>query len=128
MAYDLLRQLYELLPAGLFGPGRRKQNIDHRSARLLFVLVSRWCLHLYRLTRRLIAAQPRQPTMAEDEYYASEFTDEFLHSQADAGDCRLEENGYNCMPTQEEIQKMAAEGEATLQVAFIRNFWKGKTS
>ena len=48
--------------------------------------------------------------MTEEEYYASEFTDEFLRAQADAGDFLNEEQGYNCMPTHEEIRKIVAEG------------------
>jgi len=56
--------------------------------------------------------------MTEQEYFASEFTNDFLNRQADAGDLLLEENGYNCMPTREAMQKMATEGEDILQVAF----------
>ena len=124
MAYDLLHELYGLLPARLFESRGRKHNIEHRSARLLFMLVSRWCLHLYRLTRRLIASQALQPIITEDEYYASEFTDDFLNRQADAGDLLLEENGYSRMPNQDEIQKLAAEGEEMLRAAFLRCFGK----
>jgi hypothetical protein len=62
--------------------------------------------------------------MTEKEYFASEFTDSFLHAQAEAGDFYSEENGYNCMPTQEEIQRSVAEGDELLRTAFLRCFGK----
>jgi len=59
--------------------------------------------------------------MTEEEYFASEFTDEFLHAQADAGENCLEENGYNCMPTQEEIREMVAEGNEIIKAEWLKS-------
>jgi hypothetical protein len=59
--------------------------------------------------------------MTEDEYFAQEFTDEFLHAQADAGDYHLEEHGYNCMPTHEEIRKIVAEGNEIINAEWLKS-------
>jgi hypothetical protein len=58
--------------------------------------------------------------MSEDEYLAGEFTDAEIDALADGGDFHLEGKGYNCMPTQEEMQKMATEGEAMLLTQWVR--------
>jgi hypothetical protein len=45
--------------------------------------------------------------MNETNYLSGEFTDEFLHGQADAGDHLLDEEGFQYRPTQDEkkVQK-----------------------
>jgi hypothetical protein len=60
--------------------------------------------------------------MDEINYLLGEFTDEFLHGQADAGDCLLDEEGFQYRPTQEEMKKLALEG---LSLLFIDSL-KGK--
>ena len=50
----------------------------------------------------------------EEEYYAEEFTDEFLHSQADAEDHHLQESGWSYIRSNKELARMVAEGEAAL--------------
>jgi hypothetical protein len=57
--------------------------------------------------------------MNEAEYYASEFTDTQIDALADAGQCYLNESGFYLMPTREEIDKMAVEGEAIIFVERI---------
>ena len=52
--------------------------------------------------------------MNQADYYAGEFTDEFLHAQADAGDfLNYELRLYN-LPSQEEMKALAVAGEAIL--------------
>lgn len=53
---------------------------------------------------------------------SGEFTDEFLHAQADAGDYLLEEEDFQYRPTQDEMRKLAREG---LSLLFIDSL-KGK--
>lgn len=60
------------------------------------------------------AALPNNHMTKEEEYYAGEFTDEFLHSQADAGDHHLQESGWSYMPSNKELERMVADGEAAL--------------
>jgi len=63
--------------------------------------------------------------MTEEEYYSAEFTDDFLNTQADAGEFYLEENGYHCTPTEGEIKKMAKKEYAMIFAQWIRaNFQK----
>ena len=52
--------------------------------------------------------------MNESDYLSSEFADEFLHAQADAGDYFLYEEGFEYRPTQHEMQVLAVEGRALL--------------
>ena len=67
----------------------------------------------------------RHRVMTEEEYYSFEFTDDFLNTQADIGESYLEENGYNCMPTEKEIHKMVKTGYAMIFAQWIRaNFEK----
>ena len=55
-------------------------------------------------------------------YMSGEFSDEFLHAQADAGDYFLDEEGFQYRLTQDEMKRLALEGQALL---FIDSF-KGK--
>jgi hypothetical protein len=58
--------------------------------------------------------------MTEEEYYSSEFTDDFLNTQAEIGEFCLEQNGYNGMPAQEEMHKMVKTGYAMIFAQWIR--------
>ena len=42
--------------------------------------------------------------MNEAEDYAGELTDDFLNAQADSGDYYCDEQGYQFLPTQEEMK------------------------
>ena len=55
-------------------------------------------------------------------YLSGEFSDEFLHTQADIGDYLLDEEGFQYRLTQDEMKRLALEGQALL---FIDSF-KGK--
>ena len=50
----------------------------------------------------------------EADYYATEFSDADLDAIADAGEFYLEESGFFCLPSQEEIQAMVREAEELL--------------
>jgi hypothetical protein len=52
--------------------------------------------------------------MNEINDLSGEFTDDFLHAQADAGDYLLEEEGFQYRPAQDEIKKLALEGLSLL--------------
>ena len=52
--------------------------------------------------------------MNEIDYLSGEFTDDFLHAQADAGDRLLDEEGFQYRPTQDEMRKLALEGDSLL--------------
>jgi hypothetical protein len=45
---------------------------------------------------------------------SGELTDQFLHAQADAGDRLLEDQGFHYWPTQDEMKKLALEGQSLL--------------
>ena len=52
--------------------------------------------------------------MDENDYLASEFPDDFLHAQADAGDYLLDEEGFQYRSTEDEIRRLVLEGQALL--------------
>ena len=52
--------------------------------------------------------------MNEINQPSGELTDQFLHTQADAGDRLLEDQGFHYWPTQEEMKKLALEGQLLL--------------
>jgi hypothetical protein len=54
--------------------------------------------------------------MNENDYLASEFSDDFLDAQADAGDYFLDEEGFQYRPTRDEMEKLALEGESLLLI------------
>ena len=60
--------------------------------------------------------------MNEMNYLSGDFADEFLHTQADIGDYLLYEEGFQYRLTQDEMKRLALEGQALL---FIDSF-KGK--
>jgi hypothetical protein len=56
----------------------------------------------------------------ENDYRSDEFTDEFLHAQADAGDYLLDQEGFHYRLTQDEMKKLAIEGQALLFIDFLK--------
>lgn len=52
--------------------------------------------------------------MTEEEYFASEYTDEEIARLADAGDFFLDENGFNYRLNAQEIEDLVAEGNRLL--------------
>ena len=54
--------------------------------------------------------------MNEMNYPSGEFTDDFLHAQADVGDHLLGEEGFQYRPTQDEMKKLALEGQSLLLI------------
>ena len=69
----------------------------------------------------MTTAEGRHRFMTEEEYYSAEFTDDFLKTQADAGEFYLQD----CMRTEAEIKKMATKGYAMVFAQWIRaNFQK----
>jgi hypothetical protein len=51
-----------------------------------------------------IKSQPRtKMEMNEIDYPSDELTDDFLHAQADVGECLLDEEGFQYRPTQNEM-------------------------
>jgi hypothetical protein len=51
---------------------------------------------------------------------SDELTDDFLHAQADLGDCFLDEEGFQYRPTQDEMKKLVLEGISLLFIDCIR--------
>jgi hypothetical protein len=47
-------------------------------------------------------------------------SDELLHAQADAGDHLLEQEGFHYRLTQDEMKKLAIEGQALLFIDFLK--------
>lgn len=58
--------------------------------------------------------------MNENNYLPSEFTDDFLHAQADAGDYLLGEEDFQYRPTQDEMKKLALEGQSLLFIDCLK--------
>lgn len=56
--------------------------------------------------------------MTEDEYLASDITDEWLGAQADAGDQCNDEQGYYDQPTQSVLEQLIRRMEAELSDEF----------
>jgi hypothetical protein len=52
--------------------------------------------------------------MNEIDHPSGELTDQFLHAQAEAGDRLLEDEGFHYLPTQDEMKKVALEGQSLL--------------
>ena len=59
--------------------------------------------------------------MNESNYLSGEFTDEFLHEQADAGDYLLDEEGFQYRPTQNEMKMLVLEGQSLLFVDSLKS-------
>ena len=58
--------------------------------------------------------------MDEINYLPGEFTDDFLHAQADAGDYLLDEEGFQYRPTQDEVKKLVLEGQSLLFIDCLK--------
>ena len=58
--------------------------------------------------------------MNESNYLLGEFTNEFLDAQADAGDYLLDEEGFQYRLTQDEMQKLALEGQSLLFIDCLK--------
>jgi hypothetical protein len=52
--------------------------------------------------------------MSSEEYYASEFSDDYLHAQVDAGDYFLDESGFYFRLNSAEVSELVQEGELLL--------------
>ena len=64
----------------------------------------------------------RKPIKQMDEinYLSGEFTDEFLHAQANAGDYLLDKQGFQYRLTQEEMKMLAIEGQSLLFIDSLK--------
>ena len=51
---------------------------------------------------------------------APELTDEFLHTQADAGDHLLDQESFACRPTLEEMRALVLEGQSLLFIDCLK--------
>jgi hypothetical protein len=58
--------------------------------------------------------------MDESNYLSGEFTDEFLHGQAQLGDSLLDEEGFEYRPTQDEMKMLALAGQALLFIDSLK--------
>jgi hypothetical protein len=58
--------------------------------------------------------------MNEIKNLSSEFTDEFLHRQADAGDRFLDQESFEYCPTQEEMKRLVLEGVSLLFIDCLK--------
>jgi hypothetical protein len=53
-------------------------------------------------------------------YLSGEFTDDFLHGQADTGDYLLDKEGFHYRPTQDEMKKLVLEGQSLLFIDYLK--------
>jgi hypothetical protein len=58
--------------------------------------------------------------MNESNNLSSEFTDEFLQTQADAGDHFLDQKSFEYRPTQKEMTLLALEGVSLLFIDCLK--------
>jgi hypothetical protein len=58
--------------------------------------------------------------MNESNHLPDEFSDDFLHAQADAGDYLLDEEGFQYRPTQDEMKKLVLEGQSLLFIDCLK--------
>jgi hypothetical protein len=58
--------------------------------------------------------------MNESNDVSSEFTDRFLHTQADAGDHFLDQESFKYRPTQEEMKALVLEGISLLFIDCLK--------
>jgi hypothetical protein len=58
--------------------------------------------------------------MNEMNELSGEFTNDFLHAQADAGDYLLDEEGFQYRPTQDEMKQLALEGNSLLFIDCLK--------
>jgi hypothetical protein len=57
--------------------------------------------------------------MNSEEHYESEFSDDYLDAQADAGDCFLDEIGFQYRLTSTEILELVRQGHDWLEIEKI---------
>jgi hypothetical protein len=58
----------------------------------------------------------KHKVMSSEEYYASEFSDDYLAAQADAGDYFLNESGFQYRLNSAEISELVREGQHWLVI------------
>ena len=58
--------------------------------------------------------------MNESNYLSGEFTDDFLHAQAQVGEYLLDEEGFQYRPTQDEMKNLALEGQSLLFIDCLK--------
>jgi len=58
--------------------------------------------------------------MNEINYLLGEFTNEFLHAQANAGDYLLDKQGFQYRLTQDEMKMLALEGQSLLFIDSLK--------
>jgi hypothetical protein len=58
--------------------------------------------------------------MNESDYLSGEFSDDFLHAQADAGDSLLDEECFQYRLTQNELDKLLLEGQSLLFIDSLK--------
>ena len=51
---------------------------------------------------------------------SDELSDDFLHAQADVGECLLGEEGFQYRPTQDEMKQLALEGISLLFIDCLK--------
>jgi hypothetical protein len=51
---------------------------------------------------------------------SDELSDDFLHAQADLGECLLDEEGFQYRPTQDEMKQLALEGISLLFIDCLK--------
>jgi 6-phosphogluconate dehydrogenase (decarboxylating) len=66
------------------------------------------------LVEELIVWVSSNKLMSSEEYYASEFSDDYLDAQADAGDYFLDESGFYFLLNSAEVSELVQEGEILL--------------
>ena len=71
-------------------------------------------------SRRVLADFRARTAPQESNYLSGEFTDEFLHAHADAGDYLLDEEGFQYRPTQDDMKKLALEGQSLLFIDCLK--------
>ena len=58
--------------------------------------------------------------MNEINYPSDEFIDDFLHAQADLGECLLDEEAFQYRLTQDEMEKLVLEGISLLFIDCLK--------
>jgi hypothetical protein len=63
-----------------------------------------------------VYSMAKHKVMSSEEYYASEFSDDYLAAQADAGDYFLNESGFQYRLNSAEISELVREGQHWLVI------------
>jgi hypothetical protein len=72
-------------------------------------------LRIFNQVKELILWVSSNKLMSSEEYYAAEFSDEYLDAQADAGDYFLDESGFYFRLNSAEVSELVREGEVLLR-------------